>query len=252
MSKGAQESTAKDVSAGAKPRPMSLVSRNLLCAKRTLPQDSSASKNVENQELDQSFVSSSARKLVRNKNQDPTTYSQERRQDDTLSSSTWKLVQSGEGWNSLISKSPTIDTLRRSSTRWRGTSTPLEDLCIDPGILFCQRWKPLFILDQITTGFWKCTGTQTSIGSSICSISHRDWCWSIKPKFWMCTDCANCTVPLYVVACSLPVFLEVTSVFCWLVPFVLSWTQSLHDSHISSYFLIQKGTAHGLQRALRN
>ena len=61
MSKRAQESTAKESSAVAKLRPMSLVSRNL----KTSPKDSSASKSVENQELDQSCVSESAKKLVR-------------------------------------------------------------------------------------------------------------------------------------------------------------------------------------------
>ena len=78
MSKRAQESTSKDGSAVAKPGPMNLVSRNLLSAKKTPPQDSSASNSPENQELDQSYVSSSVRKLVRNNIQDPTAYSQER------------------------------------------------------------------------------------------------------------------------------------------------------------------------------
>ena len=56
MSKRAQEGTAKEGSAVAKPRPMSLVSRNLLSAKKTPPQDSSASNSPGNQELDQSYV----------------------------------------------------------------------------------------------------------------------------------------------------------------------------------------------------
>ena len=96
MSKRARESTAKEGSAVAKPRPMSLVSRNLLSAKRIPPQDSSASNSPGNQEVDQSDVSSSVRKLERNNNQDPTAYSPERRQDDTLSSSTRELMQSRE------------------------------------------------------------------------------------------------------------------------------------------------------------
>ena len=65
VSKRAQESTAKEGSAVAKPRPMSLVSRNLLSAMKTPPQDASASHSPGNQELDQSCVSSSVRKLVR-------------------------------------------------------------------------------------------------------------------------------------------------------------------------------------------
>ena len=50
------------------------------------------------------YVSSSVRKLVRNNNQDPTAYSQERRQDDTLSSGTGKLVQSGESTSSASTR----------------------------------------------------------------------------------------------------------------------------------------------------
>ena len=77
MSKRAQESTAKKDSAVAKPRPMSLVSRNLLSAKQTSPKDSGVSDRPATQELDQSSLSWSARKLVRDNNQDPTTLSQE-------------------------------------------------------------------------------------------------------------------------------------------------------------------------------
>ena len=98
MSKRAQENTAKEGSAVAKPGPMSLVSRNLT------PQDSSATNSPGNQELDQSYVSLFVRKLVRNNNQDPTAYSQERRQDDTLSSGTRKPVRSGESANSTSTR----------------------------------------------------------------------------------------------------------------------------------------------------
>ena len=84
MSKRDQESTSKQGSAVAKPRPMNLVSRNFLSAKKTPPQDSSASSSLGNQELDQSCVSPSVRQLKRNSNQVPTAYSQERRRDDTI------------------------------------------------------------------------------------------------------------------------------------------------------------------------
>ena len=100
MSKRAQESTSEEGSAVAKPRPTSFVSRNLLSAKKSLSQDSSASNSPGNQEFDQSYVSSSVRKLVRNNNQDQTAYSQVRRQDDTLSSGTRKLVRSDESVSS--------------------------------------------------------------------------------------------------------------------------------------------------------
>ena len=56
MFKRAQESTSKEGSAVAKPRPMKLVSRNLLSAKRNPPQDVSDSNSPENEELDQSCV----------------------------------------------------------------------------------------------------------------------------------------------------------------------------------------------------
>ena len=46
--------------------------------------------------MDQSDVSSSVSKLERNTNQDPTAYSPEMGQDDTLSSSTRQLMQSGK------------------------------------------------------------------------------------------------------------------------------------------------------------
>ena len=48
-----------------------------------------------------------------------------------------------------------------------------------------QRCKPLFILEQITMRVWNYTGTQTSRNFRICSILHKDWFWTIKPKFWM-------------------------------------------------------------------
>ena len=61
-----QESTAEESSAVAKPRQMSMVSKNLLSAK-------------ENPLFHRALG-----KVVRNNNQDPTTYSQDRRQDDTI------------------------------------------------------------------------------------------------------------------------------------------------------------------------
>ena len=81
MSTRAQESMSKEGSV-AKPRPMNLVSRNLLSAKKTPPQDSSASHSMGNQELDQSYVSPSGSKLTRNSNQDQASYSQEGQRDE--------------------------------------------------------------------------------------------------------------------------------------------------------------------------
>ena len=50
VSKGTQESISEEASAVAKPRPMNLVSRNLLSAKKNPPQDSSDSNSPGNQE----------------------------------------------------------------------------------------------------------------------------------------------------------------------------------------------------------
>ena len=75
---------------------MTLVSRNLLSAKKTLPQCLSDSNSPGNQKLEQSYVSPCVRKLVRNSNQDPTAQSQEWRQDDTLSWGARKLVRRDE------------------------------------------------------------------------------------------------------------------------------------------------------------
>ena len=91
MSKRAQESNSQVGSAVAKPRPMNLVPRSLLSAKKKSSARFERFEQPVNQELDQSCVSSSGRKLTRNINPNPTMYSQERQQDDIQSSSTRKL-----------------------------------------------------------------------------------------------------------------------------------------------------------------
>ena len=149
MSKRAQESTAEGSSVVAKRRPMSLVSRNLPSAKKTPPQDSSATNSPENQELDQSYVSSSVRKLVRNNNQDPTAYSQQRWQDDTLSSSTWKLVPIGESASSA-------STRKTGARRWQWNRKDEDGIPQYANLRPSIPWKGL-----------------------------RDWHWNMKPKFWM-------------------------------------------------------------------
>ena len=68
-----------------------LVSRNLLSAKKTPPQDSSDPNSPVNHELDQSRLSFRDSKLTRKINQNPTMCSQERQQDHIQSSSTRKL-----------------------------------------------------------------------------------------------------------------------------------------------------------------
>ena len=56
MSKSVQESTLKEGSAVAKPRPMNLVSKNLLSVKKDPPQELNDSNSPGSQELDQSCV----------------------------------------------------------------------------------------------------------------------------------------------------------------------------------------------------
>ena len=105
MSKRAQESTPKEGSAVAKPRPMNSVSRNLLRAKKDLPQDLSDPSSPRNQELDQSCVSSRDRKLTRNIIHNPTMHSQEAtrwhsrklgRRDESSNSARAKKLERGE------------------------------------------------------------------------------------------------------------------------------------------------------------
>ena len=74
MSKSAQEGTSKDGSAVAKPRPLNLVSRNLMSAKKFSPQGSSDPNSPENQELDQRCVLARSRNLLRDINQNPTIF----------------------------------------------------------------------------------------------------------------------------------------------------------------------------------
>ena len=108
MSKRVQESTLKEGSAVAKQRPMNLVSKNLLSAKKDPPRDLSDPNSLGNQDLDQSCVSARGRKLLRNTNQNPTLYSQERREGRTTSSESRSCT-------STKCRSPIIGTLRKSS-----------------------------------------------------------------------------------------------------------------------------------------
>ena len=84
MSVRVQESTAAEVSAVARSRPMSLVLRNFLSARQTSPRDSGASNSLGNYELDRSSASWSARKLVRDNDQDPTSHSHKWQQGDSF------------------------------------------------------------------------------------------------------------------------------------------------------------------------
>ena len=100
MSKRVQESTLKDGSAVAKPRPMNLVSKNLLSVKKNSSRELSDQTSPGNQELDQSEVLVSSWKLLRDTNQNPTMNCQERQQGDAQSFITWKQGRRDESSNS--------------------------------------------------------------------------------------------------------------------------------------------------------
>ena len=208
VSKRAQESTAKEGSAVAKPRPMSLVSRNLLSARKTPPQDSSASNSPKNQELDQ------VRKLVRNNDQDPTAYSQERRQDDTPSSSTRQLVRSSES----ASSASTRKLVRGDDNQIERTRSAFHNMQVSdhryPERVFRNLRQKLNlaeeapVLDLKTNVLIWCLFTSTTMKAAVhlgpnyhenlevykntnfeerktSSIPLRDGYWNMKPKFRM-------------------------------------------------------------------
>ena len=100
ISKRIQESTLKDGSAVAKPRPTNLVSKNLLSVKKDSSQELSDQTSAVNQELDQSGVLVRSWKLLRGTNQNPTMNCQERQQGDAQSFSTWKQGRRDEYSNS--------------------------------------------------------------------------------------------------------------------------------------------------------
>ena len=139
-------------------------------------------------------------------------YSQDRQQDDTQSSSTRKLggdkkhqtqhaevrISNSEGrsytsqhadlrssvpWESLQEPRGKVESRRGRTSNWYQS---VEDPRTALGDNFCRRrWKPPFILNQITLKFWKYTGTRTSRNFSIFSISPRSRYWTINQRFWM-------------------------------------------------------------------
>ena len=102
----------------------------------------------------------------------------------------------GRSYTSTICRSPTISTSKKSSRTcgkswisqkehqqwvlklWRPTYWYGDYLCR-------QRWKPPFILDQISLNIWMYTETRTSKNCRICTISLRSWYLTITQRFWM-------------------------------------------------------------------
>ena len=99
-SKRGQEGTSGEGSAMAKPRsmnlvegeprPMNLVSHNLLSTRMNYPQDSSDSNNPVNAIAVQGGVSISVGQLTRDTSQNPAEDSQVRQQENTQNANTWK------------------------------------------------------------------------------------------------------------------------------------------------------------------
>ena len=78
MSERSQDGTPKEGSAMAKPRPMNLVSRNLLSTKKDSPRDMSDSNSPLNAKVEHGGVSAFVWKLTRHTSQNPAMYSQVR------------------------------------------------------------------------------------------------------------------------------------------------------------------------------
>ena len=129
MSKRAQESTPIEGVAVAKPRPMNLVSRNLLSVKKNSQEDVGDSNSPGNQELDQSLCFIQRQETdakhqpkpnnVCSRGTTPGNWDGEMNLQAQPAPGNWSEVRTsksaGPRWNSTMCKSPTINTLRLSS-----------------------------------------------------------------------------------------------------------------------------------------
>ena len=104
--------------------------------KQISPKDSGASNSPGNLELDHSSVSWSARKLVRDNDQDPTTHSQEWQQDHNPFWGTRKLVRSGDIASSVQTTSAYAHT--RTFSRCARSHAPCDHM-------FGSRLDDLFV-----------------------------------------------------------------------------------------------------------
>ena len=89
-------------------------------------------------------------------------------------------------WYFIFSLRKSSRTSDRSWIVWRTTQ------CLIWGSMYwsqdysCQqRWKPQFILGQITLKIWLGAGTPISRSSRLCSTSRRDSSWNTNSRFWM-------------------------------------------------------------------
>ena len=185
------------------------------CEERS-PQNSSDPNSPENQEFDQSSVSSWSKTstqstqtqqcLLKRGNKmtlifpAPGIWCGEMNLQTQPAPGNWSEVRTsnseGRSYTSTICRSPTISTSKKSSRTcgkswisqkehqqwvlklWRPTYWYGDYLCR-------QRWKPPFILDQISLNIWMYTETRTSKNCRICTISLRSWYLTITQRFWM-------------------------------------------------------------------
>ena len=154
MFKRSQESTTKEGSAVAKPRPMSLVSRTLLNAKQSSPKDAGASDSPVSQELDHSSVSWSTRKLVRG--------------DDNQIERTWLEIRNVQISDqnlrqklNLAGEAPVLD-LKTNVLIWGSFLSTTMKASVRLGPNYKENLE-----------VYRYTGTPTSKSSRICSISGK-------------------------------------------------------------------------------
>ena len=179
MSMKSQESSAKEVSAVAKTRPMDLVSRNFQSAKKILRKiralraarwikswirvlcDGAPGNWCETTAKTQQHILKSGNKMTIQFGAPGNWCGAVSLQVQGAPGNrcgVMTIKSKGQGWNSTICRSPTDGILRKSSrtcnkswisqkrhqySTWRQQSWSGDSLCR-------QRWKPVFILDQIT------------------------------------------------------------------------------------------------------
>ena len=191
MSKRDQERRTGEESAEVKSRSTSLISRNQLFVRQTASLDSDASNVPGNPDLDSISVPGSTGTLVRDRVKNPATSSQEWQKHNPCPGSKRKLVQSGtcersgsigeqvqdlenqqgHGWTSTMCRSPTVNSLRKSSKRFdRNYVAVLTNSMGRPTYRSCdylcqRRWKYQFFLGFTTMKIWLRTGTPTSRSS---------------------------------------------------------------------------------------
>ena len=179
VSKRVQETTLKERSAVAKPRPMNLVSKNLLSAKKEPPQDLSDPNSPGNQELDQNWcflklaaetccaTPTKTQQCILSGRRDESIFKlsprQETERKGRITKSESRICTSAKcrspRMSSRICRKSWISQKTHhqfDSKRWRRPTLWSGDC------LCRQQWKPPFTRDKTTMMIWKYTGIRTS------------------------------------------------------------------------------------------